>query len=630
MTTRQESRHAGWDAPPAELERDWRTPAAPPPKAGNPARAHAAVIVAALACWVAALLGTDRGRVRAGELLTGLPAAYYAGLALLAVGFAIAASRRDVERAVLACYVVALVVMLHATIGVLYPEPRHTWAYERLGGIDRIARQGSVGGSLDVYRSWPGFFALNAWLSRAAGVRAADYAAWAPLAFGLANVPALLFALRGVTRDPRLQWSAVWLFVLASWIGEDYLAPQALGFILALIVVGLVLRSGPVSLPRRLDRFAERFRRRSPPPAVPPRLGVRPAAVLGTLCAVAVVVSDPLSPLMLILALAALTVTIGRPPLWAFAALVALEAWWVFLGRQHVVTGLVSHGGDASLGAYLFVLPWLALLAAAACDATAVRTPWRLLGLTLLLGAATLFGGDVGPLRAAVGLALGLSAPGWLLLRATVAGRLAGGHAAVLTVPLSLAVCALSGTVLTLAGIGLTPLSLTLVVAAVTLACLLVARSRRTLGLALPARWPRPARPRLTPRTALAGGLAIAILGVGASTVREIVRVDDAARASTPFVALTGELQRATPVAGGMRVQVAFTIINSQPRAIRARLDISVRAATVSRQTPAIRAEGRASVRGVLVARCGDEVVARLSGDGVPARRSALRIACPG
>jgi hypothetical protein len=44
----------------------------------------------------------------------------------------------------------------------------------------------------------------------------------------------------------------------------------------------------------------------------------------------------------------------------------------------------------------------------------------------------------------------------------------------------------------------------------------------------------------------------------------------------------------------------------------------------------AIGSESQASVQEALVARCGDEVVARLSGDGVPARRAALRIACPG
>jgi hypothetical protein len=117
---------------------------------------------------------------------------------------------------------------------------------------------------------------------------------------------------------------------------------------------------------------------------------------------------------------------------------------------------------------------------------------------------------------------------------------------------------------------------------------------------------------------------------MGASIVQQIVSVDDAARASTPFVALTGKLQQATPIAGGVRVRVAFTTINSQPRRIRPRLEISVLPgeATPLRRTLTIGPGGQASVQEVLVARCGDEVVANLSGDGVPGRTSTLRIAC--
>ncbi|MCW2783353.1 MAG: hypothetical protein JWR35_3804 [Marmoricola sp.] len=245
----------------------------------------------------------------------------------------------------------------------------------------------------------------------------------------------------------------------------------------------------------------------------------------------------------------------------------------------------------------------------------------------VVLGAAGL---GIGPVRGPLGLLVGLVAPGWLLLGATAGQRLGAGHAAALTVPLSLAICALSGTVLTLAGVKLTTLSLTLVVCAISLACLLLAMVRGKVVPPLAARWPPAAGPWLTPRTAMAGGLVIAIVGMGAATVRQIVSINDAARASTPFVALTGELQQATPIAGGVRVRVAFTTINSQPRAIRPRLEISVLPGTEAapRRTLTIGPGGQASVHGTLVARCGDEVVAHLSGDGVPGRTSTLRVAC--
>src|SRR4051794_22287282 len=171
--------------------------------------------------------------------------------------------------------------------------------------------------------------------------------------------------------------------------------------------------------------------------------------------------------------------------------------------------------------------------------------------LTALVVAAAA-GVDLGALRAPLGLLLGLAAPGWLLLRASVGRRLGAGQAAALSVPLSLAICALSGTVLTLAGVKLTALPMALVVCGVSLACLVVAGLRRTLWSPRAARRvPRSGVPRsgvpFTPRMAVAAALGLAILAMVASTIQQIVRVDDAARASTPFVALAGKLEQATP-----------------------------------------------------------------------------------
>jgi hypothetical protein len=710
-------RDARWDAPSAGLDGHQEpaggraSTAVSMPNGGaqpaNPALAHAAIICAALVWWGIALLGADPRRVSGHGLQTGLPPTYYAALASLAVGFAIATSRRRVQPAVLGCYVVALVVVLHATTAALWGQPRYAGTSDQLRLIDSVVGHGTV----DVFQSWPGFFALIAWSSRATGVPAVDYATWAPLAFGLASVAAVLFALRGVTRDPRLQWTAVWLFVVANSVGVDHLTPQAFGFLLVEIVLGLVLRYGPVStrgrrptqwLDRMIDRIGAEARRGGPRAELaisPLPLNARAAAGLGALCSLAVITVDPLSPVVLILSLGALTLVTGRPPLWAVAGLVAAEAWWVGVGHDALsrhsglvgidlaghglagtalsvdvpragilltlalagaglvrrwraghadvaplalvaapalVLALQLSGDEAPLRAYLFALPWVAFLAAAACDATPVRASRRVAPVAMILAATAVFaavaGLDLEIVRVALGVFAGLVAPGWLLLRATVGRRLGSGYAAALTVPMSLAICALSGTLLALAGVKLTALSLALVVCAVSLACLPVAIARGTALPPLAPRVPAMRRLRPTPRTALAGGLALAILGVAASTVHQIVRAGDAARASTPFVALTGELERTTPVAGGAAVRVAFTVVNSQPRAIRPRLEIAVASGAVPplAQTLAIGPGGRASVRRDFVAPCGDAAVATLTRDGAPPRRSTLRIPCGG
>jgi hypothetical protein len=246
----------------------------------------------------------------------------------------------------------------------------------------------------------------------------------------------------------------------------------------------------------------------------------------------------------------------------------------------------------------------------------------------LVIAAAA--GLDLGALRAPIGLIGGLAAPGWLMLRASVGGRLAPGQTAALAVPLSLTICALSGTVLTLAGVKLTTLPMTLVVCAVSLACLVVAAWRGMLP-SPPALHRSPGRSmQITPRIAVAGGLMMAILALAVSTVQQMVRVDDAARASTTFVGLAGKLQQAAPVPGGVRASVAFTAINSLPRTIRPRLEIAVLPGGTppAQRTLKIAAHAQGTVREALMTRCGDEIIATLSGDGVPVRTSMLRITC--
>jgi hypothetical protein len=308
-----------------------------------------AVVGGAGACWGAALRGADLGRLSGYGLLTALPPIYFVGLAMLTCSFAVAASQERVRTSILAAHVVALLTMLHATTAILYPEARYTWTYKHVGVIDYIAMHGDAHRWIDIYQNWPMFFALNAWLSKTAGVSPLAYAPWAQLFFELANVAVVVFAVASITRDRRLRWTAAWLFVVANWIGQDYLAPQAFAFALAVALVGLTLRFHPSAGGRRtrggraLQRLVHRARavalggrvpREERTPAAP--LGTRTAIAVGGLCALAVVLSHQLSPLMLIAGIAALALFTGRPPAWVVCALVALEGWWVALSLDFV------------------------------------------------------------------------------------------------------------------------------------------------------------------------------------------------------------------------------------------------------------------------------------------------------
>ena len=309
---------------------------------------HIAVIAVAMTAWAMSLAGADLGRMAGIGLLDVLPPAYFLGFALLLGGFVAAVSRPVVSPGLLTAYVLALVVVLHGTTPLLYDQPRYAWTFTHLGVINAIAETGGVDRHVDIYNNWPGFFALNAWLSRVTGVAPATYAEWAQVFFNLANVAAVRFALRGVTGDERLLWTAAWLFVLGNWIGQDYLAPQAFAFVLAVVTVGLVLRTQlPVRAPRTrpglwLAGALSGLRRLLPhgrllPESRPPSpLSPRGALLVGGVCYLAVVVSHQLTPLVLIAGITALALLGRRVPLWVPVAMALVEVAWAALAWPYV------------------------------------------------------------------------------------------------------------------------------------------------------------------------------------------------------------------------------------------------------------------------------------------------------
>jgi glycosyltransferase involved in cell wall biosynthesis len=313
----------------------------------RPSVAHAAVLSAAVA-WAFSLRHTDLDRIAGIGLLDALPPTYFVAFGLLLAGFIAAVTRPVLPMRLLWVYVAALIIVLHGTTPLLYDEPRYTWTYTHLGVVALIAHTGAVDRTIDIYNNWPGFFALVAWLTSAAGIGAASFAAWAQVFFNMANVVAVQFALRGVTRDERLVWTATLLFLLGNWVGQDYLAPQAFAFVLSLVLLGLCLRCGTAMRPPRspmarwwtgvLDRLRERAvygpAPDEPPPSAP--LSPRGALVVGGLCYLAIVVSHQLTPVILIIGVTGLAVFARRVPLWIPVAMAGIEAWWLWLSWSYV------------------------------------------------------------------------------------------------------------------------------------------------------------------------------------------------------------------------------------------------------------------------------------------------------
>lgn len=311
---------------------------------------------AGLLLWFAGVRTLDVASVGTFGLLASAPVIWFAGLGLGLSGFVAEVWSHRRLPVLLLTFGVVLVVC-HATVPVLLHEPEYAWTYKHLGVVELIQTRGQLNDRFDIYQQWPGLFAAVAAFSDVSGVAASAFAEWLPLFHHVVWALLLLSLFRTLTSDPRAPWLAlaVWEAV-ALWVGQDYLAPQALAFLMWLgiaLVVLLWLRHppepGPSALPLRSlrERLATWLSRDAPlPPAARDRVAWPMAVAL--LLYAGIVVTHQLTPflvLVMLLPLAAIGVMRPRLLLVAFAF---LEAAYLIPRYPELVEihGPLLSGGD--------------------------------------------------------------------------------------------------------------------------------------------------------------------------------------------------------------------------------------------------------------------------------------------
>ncbi|WP_254708452.1 glycosyltransferase [Streptomyces lunaelactis] len=299
----------------------------------------AAPLVVALALWAYAVAGTDTTALGDFGLVGALPVVFWVALALLTAGFWVCV--RDPLRSNWwsLAYTVGLIVMERATQALVYPTPLYAWAWKHDAVIEHLLTAGGLQrgdrlGDMAVYDQWPGFFAAQAALVRLTGVEnAAMYMAWWPLVSSLMLLAPLLLIYRTFTQDRRLIWTAVWLFCVANWVGQDYFSPQSLALALYLGVIAIVLRRGG-----RTQR------------------GIRSRQALWTVLLIpvitAIVISHQLTPVMLVAAIGGLCL-MRRYRDWALLVtlLLVFLAWNLTASLPFLRTAvpeMISSFGDVS------------------------------------------------------------------------------------------------------------------------------------------------------------------------------------------------------------------------------------------------------------------------------------------
>lgn len=316
-----------------------RRPAVARPRRVRPVLRRAAVAltppVLATALWTVPLLGADPLSMTDLGLVSLLGPLNVAALAVLTVGFGVALTRHRSER-VLAAHVVTLIVLLHATPAWLFGTVRYSWSWKHLGVVDFVQRHHGVdvgAPTMAIYHNWPGLFAGSATLVDLAGLGdARALALWAPLAFNLANLVALRMLFRTLVADRRRVWLALWLFFVVTWVGQDYFSPQALAFVLFLVVLALVVR---------------RFRRPWPEGVAARALdGPGPLVAIGVLV-LALASSHQITPVALTITLFALAVT-RQLPVWrvAWGAAAVTVGWAVTAAHTYTSANVASIFGS--------------------------------------------------------------------------------------------------------------------------------------------------------------------------------------------------------------------------------------------------------------------------------------------
>ena len=291
-----------------------------------------------LASWaygISSLGPRDIGRY--GLLGSGSGSAFLlVGLLLLLAGFLLELGRQA-RPWMLTLELIGLIVAIHGAVPLIFHAPEYAWVYKHVGVASAFQQYGRVTDSSSIYQEWPAFFSAVASLSSLAHTRPLAFATWAPLAFELADALLLVALFRLLVGRRRIVWLAIVLYEgLISWVGQDYLSPQAFTYLLWLGMAVIILKwlRAPAPAAGQSGRLA---RLRAPlvagmPAAPQTSKAMRAiAVVLVATIYVAIVAAHQLTPYMALASVGALTLLDLVRPRWLVVLMAAIAGGYLAL-----------------------------------------------------------------------------------------------------------------------------------------------------------------------------------------------------------------------------------------------------------------------------------------------------------
>ncbi|MFI6454136.1 hypothetical protein ACIBF6_21555 [Streptosporangium amethystogenes] len=248
-------------APEAVAPADHRSPEKATPAAARPSRMT--TVMRSAAVWLPTLLtieglimyvlalrvapgplrGVDVTKIDALGLISAMPVTAFAAILLMLVAFFVTIAQNTDRKFLLLFQIAAITFALHGASALISDEARFPTAYVHAGFVEYINRTGESSAILDARLAWPGFFALVAFVTKAAGVTdLSTIMRWTPLLSNLLYLLPFVLILRQVVATTRARWFAALLFVIVQWIGQDYFSSQGFTYAIYLAFVAIVLR----------------------------------------------------------------------------------------------------------------------------------------------------------------------------------------------------------------------------------------------------------------------------------------------------------------------------------------------------------------------------------------------------
>ncbi len=202
-----------------------------------------ALLCLGLGFWAYGVSQIRRQAIGSYGLLASANIWFFIGFAALLAGALLEMSRPEPRMWLLGTYLVGLIVAIYATVPILYGVPEYAWVYKHIGIAQALGTYGRVTDPSNIYEQWPVLFAAIASISGLSHVSPISFAAWAPLAFELADALLLLGIFRLLGTPKRVAWLALFMYEgLIAWVGQDYLSPQAFGYLLWLGLIAILIR----------------------------------------------------------------------------------------------------------------------------------------------------------------------------------------------------------------------------------------------------------------------------------------------------------------------------------------------------------------------------------------------------